>query len=66
MKGSTSLVVIALAVVSVLSFTTLAVAQREEAHAILDAAPKIDTSVHRVACISISAGGLQSFDRNQP
>jgi peptidase A4-like protein len=64
MKGSTSLVVIALAVVSVLSFTTLAVAQREEAHAILDAAPKIDTSVQGVHAFPSPPAGFNPLTAN--
>jgi hypothetical protein len=52
--------VIAVATVTVLvvSFTTLAAAQREDAHAILAAAPKINTSIEGVHAFSAPPNGF--------
>ena len=43
---------------AIMSFTTLAAAQRVDANAILTAAPKIATSVGGVLCFSSSTGRL--------
>jgi hypothetical protein len=61
MKRSASLIVIALVVVSMLSLTTFAVAQREDAHAVLDAAPKIETSVRGVHAFPAPPAGFNAL-----
>lgn len=59
MKRSTSFVVITLAVVSVISFTALAVAQRgDERNAVFEGAPKIATSVAGVQLFMAPPAGF--------